>query len=192
MTLGITGTYCAGKSTAADILRERGYQRIDVDRLGHLALDAQRKRVIERFGPTIAGSDGTIDRRALGRIVFADRRALSDLESISHPYMVRLVEEQVAGDGRWIIDAAILFRLRLHRFCRTVLIVDAWRVLRFLRAYRRDSSGLRSTWARLRAQQDVLKPPADPVDIYIVSNNTTRSALSRRLGVLLDAIDEPV
>ncbi len=92
IVVGITGKYCAGKNTAADILKEAGYEGIDVDALGHDALRREDERIIERFGSQVAGGGGEIDRRRLGRIVFSDSAALKDLESIVHPGMVAAVE----------------------------------------------------------------------------------------------------
>lgn len=86
--IGITGPIGCGKSTVAGWLGELGAVVIDADQLarevtplGSTALAA----VVNAFGEGILGADGTLDRAALGRIVFADPAALARLESIIHP-----------------------------------------------------------------------------------------------------------
>ena len=112
MILGLTGGYCAGKSTAAAILKDEGWTIIDVDALGHRALELSASAVADILGPQVLGPDGRPDRRAIGAIVFADPRLLERYEAVVHPAMNALVAEAVAGAGeRACVDAALLYRL---------------------------------------------------------------------------------
>ena len=85
--IGLTGPIGCGKSTVAGMLAEHGAVVIDADRLVREVYEdaAVRAAVVERFGPAVRASDGSIDRRALARIVFDDPAALRDLEAIIHP-----------------------------------------------------------------------------------------------------------
>ena len=87
--IGLTGNIACGKSTVLDMLRERGAQVLDADRVTH-ELQAPGQPVyhaiVAEFGPGILSAPaGPIDRRALGAIVFADPAALRRLEQIVHP-----------------------------------------------------------------------------------------------------------
>jgi len=87
--IGLTGNIACGKSTVLDLLRERGAQALDADRVTH-ELQAPGQPVyhaiVAEFGPGILSAPaGPIDRRALGAIVFADPAALRRLEQIVHP-----------------------------------------------------------------------------------------------------------
>jgi dephospho-CoA kinase len=85
--IGITGPIGCGKSTVAGMLAEHGAIVIDADRLVREVYEdaAVRQAVVDRFGPDVRTPDGSIDRRALARIVFDDPTALRDLEAIVHP-----------------------------------------------------------------------------------------------------------
>ena len=74
--IGLTGGYCAGKNEAALCIEESGFRVIDVDKLGHKALELKTEALVRAFGRGILNPRGEIDRRALGAIVFADPETL--------------------------------------------------------------------------------------------------------------------
>ena len=97
MLLGLTGGYCVGKNAVAAILEKRGWTCIDVDALGHEAVELARDAIVARFGTGVIGSDGRVDRKAVARIVFADPAALADQEAIVHPVAIRLLDARIAA-----------------------------------------------------------------------------------------------
>jgi dephospho-CoA kinase len=87
--IGLTGNIACGKSTVLDMLRERGAQVLDADRVTH-ELQAPGQPVYHAIGAEfgsgiLSAPAGPIDRHALGTIVFADPAALRRLEQIVHP-----------------------------------------------------------------------------------------------------------
>jgi dephospho-CoA kinase len=97
--IGLMGPIASGKSTVAEMLRQRGAEVIDADRVYRSLLvpgSALWRRVVERFGGSIVRSDGEIDRAALAEIVFTDREALADLDRITHPAVVAEIRSQIA------------------------------------------------------------------------------------------------
>jgi dephospho-CoA kinase len=92
------------------LLRQRGAEVIDADRVYRSLLQPGSdlwRQVVERFGRAIVGSDGEIDRAALGRLVFADPVALAELDSITHPAVVAEI------------------RTRIGRSCAPVIVLEA-------------------------------------------------------------------
>lgn len=189
MVIGVTGSYCAGKNLAVSRLRELGFVEIDVDRLGHAALEQQKQRVVARFGERILAPDGRVDRRSLGRLVFGNPSALRDLEAIVHPVMVDEVERLVRrAAAPTVINAAILFRMGLERFCDLVVCVRAPFALRLLRAMRRDRLGAVAAARRLASQERPCpKTLPSNVDILTVRNSGSRQRLLARLEESLRA-----
>ena len=106
MTIAVTGPFASGKSTLVRLLGELpDTETTSADEVVHHLLENDRKiisRIVERFGEDIRGAEG-IDRKALGREVFADAEALRDLEEILHP----LVREET--DRRIEASEAALF-----------------------------------------------------------------------------------
>ncbi len=101
--IGLTGNIACGKSTVLDLLRERGAQVIDADRVTH-ELQAPGQPVyhaiVAEFGSGILSAPaGPLDRRALGAIVFADPAALRRLEQIVHPAVRERIMSWLKGVG---------------------------------------------------------------------------------------------
>jgi dephospho-CoA kinase len=138
--IGLTGTYCAGKNHVARLLEARGIPVLDVDKLGHRALEIERDAVARRFGPAALGEGGAVDRRRLGALVFGRPGELAALEGIVHPAANRLTEEWVAARGGrpCVLNAALLHRSSAFTRLDAVILVKAPVLTRLLRARKRD------------------------------------------------------
>jgi dephospho-CoA kinase len=91
--LGLTGGIASGKSTVAKILRELSVPVVDADELSRQAVrpgTAGLKKIKSQFGAIILNSDGTLNRGALGKIVFGSQEKLHLLEAILHPEIQEL------------------------------------------------------------------------------------------------------
>ncbi len=132
LVIGLTGGIGSGKSTAAHLLAERGAVVVDADAIARevIAPDGPAYRpVLERFGPGVVRGDGTIDRAALARIVFADPASLTDLNALVHPAVGDVVEARLAdeagGDRVVILDVPLLVETdRARARCAAVIVVD--------------------------------------------------------------------
>lgn len=99
LVIGVTGNIATGKSTVLEYLRSKGALIIDADKLAHQAMapgGPAYQEVVAAFGKEILNPDGTINRKALGQIVFADPEALRRLERILHPRVFEMVKEAIA------------------------------------------------------------------------------------------------
>jgi dephospho-CoA kinase len=106
VVIGLTGPIASGKSTVAELLRQRGAEVIDADHVYRSLLQSGSvlwRQVVERFGPAIVGSDGEIDRAALGDVVFADPAALADLDRITHPAVVAEIRTRIGRSSAPLI-----------------------------------------------------------------------------------------
>jgi len=134
LTVGLTGGIGSGKSTVAKILAELGAPSFDADKVGHeiyMPGGPAYRDVIAAFGDGIVASDGTIDRKKLGPIVFADPAQLKRLEAIVHPRMFERMREMVAEmrskgvTAPIVIEAAILIEARWQPLFDEIWLVRA-------------------------------------------------------------------
>ncbi|MBT2503234.1 dephospho-CoA kinase [Curtobacterium sp. ISL-83] len=134
--IGLTGGIAAGKSTVSKRWAEHGAVVVDADRLARDAVapgSPGLARVAERFGSSVLAPDGSLDRPALGAIVFADVAARKDLEAITHPEVWRLAQlafdAAAAADPEAIVvyDVPLLAEAQGSRPLRfdAVVVVDA-------------------------------------------------------------------
>ena len=156
IVVGITGKACAGKNQYARQFEERGAYVIDVDHLGHQALEANEEQVVAFFGESII-EEGKINRRALGAIVFSDPAKLKALEAISHPWMVEHIKQIIdeKTDEIIVLNAALLSRMGLDQLCSHVLYISAPRALRYRRCKKRDRLSWSQFLQREARQQDI-------------------------------------
>jgi dephospho-CoA kinase len=98
--VALTGGIATGKSSVRRRFAHQGVPTIDADALAHAMIapgTPGAARIVERFGPGVRSSDGSIDRRTLGAIVFADPAARRDLEDIVHPAVYEAINAWYAA-----------------------------------------------------------------------------------------------
>jgi dephospho-CoA kinase len=171
--LGVIGPIAAGKSTVLAALAQLGAATLQADEAsralmqpGNPALAA----VVEAFGAGCLSPDGTLDRAALGQIVFADEAARERLERLTHPAMVEWLRDRIAQIGNTAprpvvvaLEAAVLDRMGARPLCDRVLLVTAPHGVRRSRLVAKGL-GDQQADARLRAQSSMgLEGPADYV-----------------------------
>ena len=154
--IGITGPTGAGKTTALGALEELGGRCVDCDAVYHDLLrhnEPMRQELRARFGNNVFSSDGTLDRKALGAVVFEDAKALVDLNAITHKYVKNAVCEfvdqaQQAGVPAVAVDAIALFESGIADLCSCTVAITAPDEVRVRRIMARE--GISEEYARLR------------------------------------------
>jgi dephospho-CoA kinase len=162
--IGLTGNVGAGKSEVVRLLGKLGADSIDADRLGHEVMapgTPEWEQILARFGRDVLQADGTVDRRALGAIVFADPGALRDLEGILHPGVRARIRARFAATERPVIvvEAIKLLEGGLYLEVDAVWVVTAARDVRIRRLI--ATRGL--TEAEAATRVDAQAPEAEKV-----------------------------
>src|SRR5512133_1169967 len=126
--IGLTGNIGTGKSVVRRMLEHMGAFSIDADAFSHRAIAKGApgyQAVIETFGRWIVGPDGEIDRAKLGKLVFSDKAALDQLESIIHPLVLQAVDWMVQRSNKpvIVIEAIKLLETDLRKVCDSVWVV---------------------------------------------------------------------
>jgi dephospho-CoA kinase len=141
--IGLTGGIASGKSTVAAMLRELGFDVIFADEISRRLLDpgqAAYEETVREFGREIVRPDGTLDRKKIAAIVFADRGKLDRLNAIIHPRVETQILKQFAD---WEREGN-----RKVAFVEAALLVEA--------GYMRNLDGLVVTWCKPEQQMERL------------------------------------
>ncbi len=188
--IGLTGGIAAGKSTVSGRWAEHGAVVVDADRLARDAVapgSPGLEQVAERFGPSVITADGSLDRPALGAVVFSDPAARKDLEAITHPEVWRLAQaafdaaEQADPDAVVVYDVPLLAEVRGSRPLRfdAVVVVDAPAAMRIERLVHHRGMSRQEAERRVGAQAsdaDRLALADHVVDATGTLEDTVRSA----------------
>jgi dephospho-CoA kinase len=179
--LAVIGPTGAGKSRLCRLLADLGAEVVEADQVGHevLAQPAVRARIAAEFGAGVSGSDGTVDRTALGAIVFADPGRRAALDAITHPPLAAALADRLAkADEKAplvILEAAVYFLLPGPPPVDAVVAVVASAPLRQRRL---EAQGLTAAQAAARiAAQAHLEPTWARAD-RIIANDGDEAALA--------------
>ena len=198
-TIGIAGGIGSGKSAVARTLAELGCEVCISDDAARAVLDepAVRAALIARVGREaaheIARPDGSIDRVALGRAIFADAGIRADVEQIMHPRIEARRRAQFAAapalTRAFVIDAPLLFEVGLERECDAVIFVDTPRETRMARVIstrgwddaelaRREASQL-SLDEKRRRSSDIVENTGDPAALFAATAAVLERIIAR-------------
>lgn len=155
MIIGITGGSGSGKTTLLQLIEDMGGLILDCDRIYHRLLEtdaALLSSISHRFPGTV--ENGSLDRKKLGAIVFADQNALLDLNQIAHgavkQEVLRLLDQKPKLAA---IDAIGLFEGGLAELCKLTVAVTAPEDDRIQRLILRDGISEEYARARIKAQR---------------------------------------
>ena len=160
LRVGLTGGIGAGKSTVGRRLAALGAVLIDADRIARdvVAPDTPGyEAVVAEFGPSVVADDGSLDRPALGRVVFADEARRRALNSIVHPLVAKRRAELMASapaDAIVVEDIPLLVENDLGAGFHLVLVVEAPARERVRRLVADRGMSEDDAWARIRSQAD--------------------------------------
>lgn len=114
--IGLTGGIATGKSTVSNMLIDKGYAVIDSDKIAREVVEPQKpayNKIAEEFGQDIINKDRTIDRKALGMLIFNDDQARKKLNSIVHPHILdetlKAIEDLSKSNDIIFLDIPLLF-----------------------------------------------------------------------------------
>ena len=192
--LGVTGGSGVGKTTALNVLREMGALVIDADEV-YYGLCRDCAPMLAEIGARFPGvvEDGVLQRKRLGRVVFADARALEDLRSITDAYVEReidrLLSDHAANGGRFAaVDAINILGTKLEACMKATVGVTAPEEARVARLVARE--GVTEEYARLRIQAQPSDAYYEENCTYTVRNDGTIEDFRRRCEALFSNILE--
>lgn len=190
---GLTGGVASGKSTVAGRVRELGIEVVDADDVARAVVEPGTpglEEILARFGQVLS-ADGCLDRKKLGRIVFADDDARGRLEAIVHPKIAvetgrRFAALAARGDRLACYDAALLVERGLQDSFRPLVVVSLPRPLQRARLIEREGLDSLDADRRIDAQWSLERKLA--VADFVIDNRGTVVELLREVDRVVLAI----
>ena len=191
---GLTGGIGAGKSTVANMFQESGIPVVLADDVGREVASKGSDglaKIVRSFGPDVLDSNGELDRRKLGTLIFNDPDRRRELEAILHPRVRDQSRElfsqlEQAGNQIVVYESALLYETQRHTEMRGVILVTASEEQRIARVRSRDGSEEEAVRQRIKAQMDdeEKRGLAD----YIIENNGDLQVLRREVDSLIELL----
>lgn len=142
MIIGITGKSGSGKSTIANIIGglNKDIKVVHVDDIGHEVLTYKNviKEMIKAFGLSIIDSNGNIDRKKVGELVFNNRHKMQILTDITWKHMDKIINDIIKNNNFVILDWILLPETKYFKMCDVKILVDATYEIRKAKAISRD------------------------------------------------------
>ena len=165
LTVGLTGGIACGKSNILRQFGRLGAYTIDADKLAREVVEPGRaayRDVVATFGPHILRNDGTLDRKRLGSLVFADPEKRERLNQILHPLIIeeedcRMARLRQSGPAVVVVDAALMIEAGTYRRYQVIVVAFCPPELQVERMMRRDGLSRREALQRLESQMPIRK-----------------------------------
>ena len=191
--IGLTGSVATGKSTVAKMFKKCGAIVIDADELAREVVQPGKpawREIVRTFGRRILNLDRTIDRHALGAIVFHDKKKLRHLERIIHPRVareqIRLTKQAAKNDPKAVViyDVPLLFEAGIDKRVDKTVVVAATRETQIMRLKNRNGLTRAEALRRIRSQMPLAmkRLRAD----YVLDGTKNRESLSRDIRRLFE------
>jgi dephospho-CoA kinase len=188
LLVGLTGGIATGKSTVSNMLQGLGAEIIDADQLARQVVEPGQpawREIVEEFGRDVLTPDGTLDRKKLGAIVFANPEQRKRLEAITHPAIRARVKARVdelaarGFAGIVFYDAAILIEALGHQDMDRIVVVMTDEATQVARLRGRDGTD-DAEGRRKIASQMPLAEKAKLAD-YVIDNSGDREATAEQV-----------
>lgn len=191
--IGVTGNIASGKSETARLLQRKGCALVDADAVAHEIYGWDRalvQRIAGEFGPDVVWSDGSLNRKRLGSLVFGRPDALAALNRIVHPVLVVAIRERILSAqrvmNRVVLDAALIIELGFAKEVDWLVLVSASTEIRLARLMARGGHSEDEALRRIESQipEETKLPQAD----FVIKNETSREYLEEQVDALWDEI----
>lgn len=177
LIVGLTGSIATGKSTVADIFEELGAYRIDTDRLARLVVEPLQpawEAITRFFGTGVLDASGSLDRKKLADIIFAEPEKREILNKLTHPAVRTLLREELArarecGAGIVLVEVPLLYEAGFDSEVDYVIVVKTTEKTQLSRLLSREDLSEEAARLRIEAQMPLQEKVARAD--YLIDND---------------------
>lgn len=189
--IGLTGGIASGKSLVSATLRQLGAKVVDADEVARLVVEpgtAGLAEIRQIFGDKILNHDGSLDRKALGNIVFADPAKLKMLNEITHPQIFKYFKNEIdkflkhKDYPALILDVPLLIESGYHRLVDEVWLVVVSKEVQVSRVMERDGISREQALQRISSQMTV-EDKQKYADVIIDNSGSIEATREKVIGL---------
>lgn len=183
--IGLTGQSGSGKTVVSEMFLQNGFYHINCDLVAREVTSKGSECIsdlVNEFSESILNPDKTLNRKELGKTVFADREKLDRLNAIIFPYIIKHIEDTITilkkdGVKLILLDAPTLFESGIDKICDIIVIVTADYEKRINRIIKRDEITAEDAEKRLSSQKstDFFKNNSD----FVIDNSFDLDTLQK-------------
>lgn len=180
--IAIAGNIASGKTAVEGFFKEKGYDILDTDKIGHEILISHAHEIIKAFEGEDISTNGVIDRQKLGAVVFSGYHARKKLENIVHPLIRRRLEEYFTAhaDEKVILVAIpLLFEAKMEDLFDKIIFVFADDETRLERLMARNNLSKEDAMKRINSQMSQFMKLEE--SDYVFHNNGTLENLKNQV-----------
>lgn len=191
LIIGLTGGIATGKSTVSSMVSQLGIPTIDADKIARQVVEPGKKahdQIVQTFGEQILKSDQTLDRQALGSIIFSNKDKRKQLNAIVHPAvrkeMIKQRDHYIGiGVKSVMLDIPLLFESNLVNLVHKVIVVYVHEKKQLYRLMARDHLSEEEALQRIQAQM----PISEKVTLadVVIDNSCTKEETLRQIKYTL-------
>jgi dephospho-CoA kinase len=192
LIIGLTGGIASGKSTIANMLREKNIPIVDADVVAREVVEIGTdtyKKLVSEFGTDILNDDKTLNRPKLGSIIFQDETKRQKLNDIMHPSIRTSMKEKTKnyieeGHDVVVMDIPLLFESKLTHLVDKTLLVYVTEKTQLNRLMERNDLSEKEATDRIRSQM----PLTEKVKLShaVIDNNGTITKTKQQLNQILE------
>lgn len=179
LVLGLTGGIASGKSTVSRWLHQFNFPIIDADKIARQVVAPETpglQQIVALFSPTILTPTGTLNRKKLGQLVFADQQLLAQLTAITGPLICQTILQQLVDYRQTaakliVLDIPLLFETHYQQMADLTMLVDVSEAVQLHRLMARDQLTEKAAQQRI-ASQWPLSAKRQLADVIIDNNQT--------------------
>ena len=192
--LGLTGGIASGKSAVSAMLSEMGFPIVDADVISRRVAEKGSpvlESIKKEFGEGVLNDDGTLNRKALGILVFGSSDRLKKLNSLTHPAIVEEINKQInyyidRGDRLCVLDAPLLIESGINGIADRVLLVYVDSNTQMERLMNRD--GITEELAMKKISSQMSFEEKRRYADYIIDNTGSLMKTKEQLKAVVDSI----
>lgn len=193
LVVGLTASIACGKSTVSDYLISLGYKVVDSDKIVHRAYLGDNEcyeKIVNYFD--CVDELGHIDREKLASIIYSDSNKKRLLESIVHPYVVKVIKDEInkCNDNIIFLDIPLLYESHLEYICDKIVVVYVTNQIQLERLIKRNNINIEQANILISNQISIEKKK-EMAD-YVIDNNNDLNELYLNINKFLKELNNEV